>query len=124
LEPVGVATRQSTDVVALADARITEAVRFVRENADQRITVDDLLRVVPMSRTAFEKRFRAALGCTPHEHIQRVRIQRVKSLLVTTDLTLAAIAERAGFEHADYMGVAFKRAVGTSPGVFRNNNRG
>ena len=123
LAPVGVATRQSTDVVALADSKIAEAIRFIRDHANERITVDELLRVVPMSRTTFERRFKQSLNCTPHEYILRVRIQLVKTLLSTTDLTLAAIAERTGFEHGDYMSVAFKRAVGVSPGAFRKENR-
>jgi LacI family transcriptional regulator len=85
--------------------------------------VEDVLRVVPMSRTVFERRFKRALNCTPHEHILAVRIKRVKSLLTTTDLTLSAIAERAGFEHSEYMSVAFKRATGVSPGAYRSRNR-
>ena len=123
LEPVGIATRQSTDVIALDDPRIAQAVRYIREHASQRITVDDILRVVPMSRTVFERRFKHALRCTPHEHILAIRIKQVKSLLTTTDLPLSAIAERAGFEHAEYMSVAFKRATGVSPGAYRSRSR-
>jgi LacI family transcriptional regulator len=123
LEPLGIATRQSTDVIAVTDPRIAQAVRYIREHASQRITVDDILRVVPMSRTVFERGFKRALNCTPHEHILAVRIKQVKSLLATTDLTLSAIAERTGFEHAEYMSVAFKRATGVSPGAYRSRSQ-
>lgn len=123
LEPVGIATRQSTDVVALSDARLSQAVRFIREHACERVTVEDILRAVPMSRTVFERRFKQALNCTPHEHILRVRLNHVKTLLSTTDLPLAAIAERAGFEHAEYLSVVFKRATGVTPGLFRIRSR-
>jgi LacI family transcriptional regulator len=123
LEPVGVATRQSTDVVALDDPKLSQAVRFIREHACGKLTVDDVLRAVPMSRTAFERRFKEALRCTPHEHILRVRLNHVKNLLTTTDLTLSAIAERSGFEHSEYMSFAFKRNTGISPGAFRTKNK-
>jgi LacI family transcriptional regulator len=123
LEPVGIATRQSTDTVAVSDARISQAVRFIREHASERITTEDILRAVPMSRTVFERRFKQALHCTPHEHVLNVRLKLVKSLLATTDLSLALIAERTGFEHAEYLSVAFKRATGVTPGVFRTKNR-
>ena len=123
LEPLGIATRQSTDVIALDDPRIAQAVRYIREHANTRLTVDDILRVVPMSRSVFERRFKRALNRTPHEHILAVRITRVKSLLATTDLTLSAIAERTGFEHAEYMSVAFKRATGVSPGAYRSRRQ-
>jgi LacI family transcriptional regulator len=123
LEPLGVASRQSTDVVALDDPRLAQAVRFIRESAGRNITVNDVLKAVPMSRTIFERRFKQALGRTPHEHILRTRIGRVKSLLATTNLTLSAIAERSGFEHVEYLNVAFKRVEGVSPGAYRRQSQ-
>jgi LacI family transcriptional regulator len=119
LEPIGIATRQSTDVVALTDAQISKAVRFIRERACEGITVDDVLRAVPMSRTVFERRFKKLLNRTPHDQILRVRIERVRTMLANTDLTLAQIAERTGFGHIEYLSVAFKRATGESPSRFR-----
>jgi LacI family transcriptional regulator len=123
LEPVGIATRQSTDVIALDDPRMAQAVRFIRESACRHITVEDVLKAVPMSRTVFERRFKQALNCTPHEHISRTRIGLVKTLLATTELTLAAIAERTGFEHVEYLNVAFKRVEGVSPGAYRRRSQ-
>ena len=123
LDPIGIATRQSTDVVNLTDARMSQALRFIREHAADGITVDEVLRAVPMSRTVLERRFKRLLNCTPHDQIIRVRIERVKELLASTELTLAQIAERAGFGHAEYMSVAFKRLTGVSPGAFRARNR-
>ena len=119
-EPLGVATRQSTDVVAVTDAQISKAVRFIREHACEGISVDDVLRAVPMSRTVFQRRFKRLLKRTPHDHILRVRIERVKTLLASTNLTLAEIAERTGFEHLEYLSVAFKRTVGDSPSRYRH----
>jgi len=122
LEPIGVATRQSTDVVALTDARISKAVRFIREHACEGITVEDVLRAVPMSRTVFERRFKRLLNRTPHDQILRVRIERVKAMLANTELTLAQIAERTGFGHIEYLSVAFKRATGVSPSGYRTRH--
>jgi LacI family transcriptional regulator len=124
IEPTGVAARQSTDVVAVADNRISAAVRFVREHATANIDVSDLLRAVPMSRTLLERKFKAFLGCTPREHIQRVRLDRVKSMLLTTDLAVSAVAELAGYQHTEYLSVAFRRATGLTPSEFRIRNQG
>jgi LacI family transcriptional regulator len=123
-EPVGVATRQSTDVVAVTDVQISKAIRFIREHACDGITVDDVLHAVPMSRTVFERRFKKLLNRTPHDQILRVRIERVKTLLVGTNLTLQQIAERTGFGHIEYLSVAFKRAVGDPPSSYRKRERG
>ena len=119
IEPLGVATRQSSDVVAVEDPQISAAVRFIREHAVEGIRVDDVLRAVPMARTLLERRFRQCLNCSPHEHILKVRLDRVKVMLAATPLSLAAIAERTGFEHPEYLSVAFKRVVGLTPSQYR-----
>src|SRR5690606_40800105 len=55
--PLGVATRQSTDVVAVADKHISTAIRFIRERACTGITVADVVKQVPLSRRILETRF-------------------------------------------------------------------
>ena len=121
--PIGVATRQSTDVVAVEDRGIAMAMRFIREHACEGINVKDVLRAAPQSRRSLESRFQRFFGRTPHEEILRVQLSRVKQLLVQTDLPLAEIAERAGFTHVEYLSVAFKKSVGMPPSQFRIQNR-
>jgi LacI family transcriptional regulator len=121
--PVGVATRQSTDVVAVPDRRIAAAVRFIRENACGGLGVGALLKAVPMSRTLLERRFKHFLGRTPYEQIQRARMDRARELLATTDLPIADVAERAGFSGAEYLSAAFKARTGLSPRQFRLHPR-
>lgn len=121
--PLGVVTRSSTDVLALDDAEVSAAVRYIRLHALEGIKVGDVLRVVPLSRRVLEARFRKLLGRTPHEEIVRVQMERVRQLLVETDLPLAAIAGRTGFKHVEYLSVAFKRATGQSPSHYRAAQR-
>jgi LacI family transcriptional regulator len=118
-EPVGVAARQSTDVVAVDDRHVAEAVRFIREHACDGIAVADVLRQVPLSRRVLEQRFRRRLGRTPHGHILQVKLDRVKRLLLETDLPLAVIAERTGFAHVEYLSVAFKKHAAVPPSAYR-----
>lgn len=121
--PIGVAARQSTDVVAVRDEKVSAAVRFIREHANSNIVVGDVLRALPMSRTLLERKFKECLGCTPHEHIQNTRMERVKTLLATTTLPIATVAERMGFEHVEYLSVAFRRATGFAPRDYRARHR-
>ncbi|MDB6122658.1 MAG: xylR 3 [Pedosphaera sp.] len=123
ITPLGVATRQSTDVLAIDDRHIARATRFIREHAHEQINIEDVLKVVPLSRRIFESRFKKILGHTPHEEIIRVRMNRVKELLTETELNLAVIAERTGFEHVEYLSTAFKKKVGLSPNQYRAQNR-
>jgi LacI family transcriptional regulator len=123
IPPLGIATRQSTDVLAIDDRNVARALHFIREHAFEGIKVKDVLKAVPHSRTLLESRFKKLLGRTPHEEILRVRLNRVKELLVETDLPLEQIAERAGFPHVEYLSVAFRREVGMPPSQFRAQNR-
>lgn len=119
IPPVGVQTRQSTDVMAIDDPHIATAVRFIRQHACSGIQVRDLLRVVPLSRRVLDSRFKERIGRTPHEEIMRIRMERAKMLLLETKLPLSAVAKRTGFNYIEYFSEAFKRHMGTTPGKYR-----
>lgn len=123
ITPLGVATRQSTDVIAIEDRQIAEAVRFIREHACEAIGVEEVMRVAGMSRTLLERRFRRLLGRSPYEEVLRVKLQRAKQLLARTDLTIAEIAERAGFGNAEYLSASFRKRTGMSPREYRRRER-
>ncbi|EKJ98963.1 xylose operon regulatory protein [Rhodopirellula baltica SH28] len=123
IEPLGVATRQSTDVLAIKDPEIAAAVRFIRDHCCDGINVQDVVKKVPLSRRVFESRFLALMGRTPHQEITRRRIERVRYLLIETDLTLVQISRRTGFQNHEYMSVAFRRAMGHPPATYRRKFR-
>ena len=56
---------------------------------------------------------------TPKGEILRVRLDRVSRLLAESDLSLAEVAEKAGFDHPEYMNRLFKGKKGITPGEFR-----
>ena len=119
IEPIGVATRPSTDVLAIDDRIVTTALSFIRQKACGGLTVDDVVRTAHASRSQLEKKFRRYLGRSPQAEIRRVQVAKIKQLLVETDYPLKKISEMAGFEHVEYMSVVFKRLTGDSPGGFR-----
>ncbi|MCO8121699.1 DNA-binding transcriptional regulator [Stieleria sp. TO1_6] len=122
MEPIGIATRQSTDVLAIEDVDVAAAMRFIRDHSCEGINVHDVLKEVPLSRRVLEKRFQEIVGRTPHQEITRRRIERIRQLLIDTDLTLHQIAQRTGFQNEEYMSVAFRRAMNIPPGQFRREN--
>lgn len=117
--PSGIATRQSTDVLAITDEWVARAVRFIRDHACEGIKVDDILREVPMARRSLERRFNDLLGRSIHSEIARLQLERAKTLLRDTNLSLDQIAEKAGFHHPEYMSAVFKKQIGITPGKFR-----
>jgi LacI family transcriptional regulator len=118
IPPVGVVTRQSSDILAVPDPKIATALRYIRENACMGIRVSDVLRHCPMARRVLETRFRKLLGRTPREEILRVQLNRVKELLIGTEMPVWQIADRTGFE-PEYLSVVFKQQTGIAPSEYR-----
>ena len=123
LPPLGIAIRQSTDVLAIDDPLVVAAVRQIRDHACDGIKVTDVVRALQTTRRVLENRFTKRVGHTPHEEIARVQFRRVEQLLRETELSLAAIATRAGFKHTEYMTVAFTKRHGMPPSRWRQQRR-
>ena len=123
IAPTGVAVRHSTDVVAVGDPAVSKALRFIRLHALERISVGDILKFVPVSRTLLERRFRALLGRSPYEEIQLIRLRKAKELLVESKLTVAEISEKVGYSSPEYLSAVFKKKVGRSPRAFAASER-
>lgn len=123
IEPAGVITRSSTDVLAMADREVATAVRFIRQHATDHITVEDVLDQIPLSRSTLERRFCKIIGRSPKAEILRIRLDRAKQLLAETDYSLLAIAQMTGFTHAEYLSVVFKQKFKQTPGQFRTGNK-
>jgi LacI family transcriptional regulator len=121
IEPRGILTRMSTDVLATEDQAVIRAVKFIRAHACERIRVGDVLKHVRMSRGALEPRIKQVLGRTIYQEIQRVQIERVKELLASTAAPLKQVAHQAGFNYPEYMMRVFRRATGQTPAQYRRN---
>jgi LacI family transcriptional regulator len=123
VQPLETVTRQSSDTLAVADSRVGMALRLIRENAPSGMRIDDIAREVGLSRSVLQRRFRATLHCSIHQEILNVRIRHARELLATTEISLAAVAEQAGFKHQEYLGAVFRARVGKTPAQVREDAR-
>jgi LacI family transcriptional regulator len=123
LEPVSVVARRSSDVLAIDDPLVAEAVRWIRAHVNQRLTVTMVARAVGGGRQRLERRFRAVLARTVQEEIRRAHVEAAKELLGSTHVGLPEVAKRSGFTNAALLSVAFQRELGMPPGVYRRRVR-
>lgn len=119
IPPLGIVTRRSTEVLAMEDRRLAAGLRFIRERAFDRITMNEAARAAGMSRRVFERRFARQVGRTPKAEALRLRLERVKQFLTDTDWSLDEIAGRTGFKYGEYLHTVFTRKLGITPGKFR-----
>lgn len=119
LPPVGIATRRSTDVLAIDEPDVVAAIRFVRENHSRVINVSDVLEKVPVSRRWLERRVREAIGVTLGAEIRRVRVERAKRLLIETRHSIADVASYSGFTDIRHIENSFRAELAMTPTEFR-----
>ena len=111
--------RQSSDIVAVEGPEVAAAIRFIRSHAKEPISVDDVLRKVPISRRAMGQRFIRIVGRSPKMEIIRLRTEQAKILLAETSLPIFQISSRLGFPSQEVFSVFFHRQLGQAPSEFR-----
>lgn len=119
LEPTGIITRQSTDMIAVEDAEVVKALRFIQLHAKQGIQVRNIVEASSISRRSLQQRFRTILGRSIYEEIRRVRMNQVAELLLQTNLTVQQIAQELDFQDIHHISRAFRKVKGMTPSVFR-----
>jgi LacI family transcriptional regulator len=119
VSPTHTITRQSTDILATEDSEVAGAIRYIRQNANRAIQVDDVVNVVTVSRRGLERRFRKVLNRSVLDEIKRVRIDLVAKMLVETNLSVSQIALKLGYSGAENIARYFRQEKGISPIVYR-----
>jgi LacI family transcriptional regulator len=120
--PTSIITRQSTDIRFLEDAVVAEALEFLQQHLPDRIDPVALAKHMHLSRNMLDIRFRRAIDRSIHGEIKRMRLDVVRRLLATTDLSAKTIARRSGYSSVEYMTTDFRRVVGRTPGAYRRAN--
>jgi LacI family transcriptional regulator len=120
--PSGVKVRESTDALAVVDPMVAAALRYMWDNIDIDLGSNDLARAVGTSRRTLERAFRAHLGSSIRSELLRRRIDQLKLLLRTTDISIADLAPLVGFTSPQYLCNAFRRSTGISPRRYRQTS--
>ncbi len=94
---------------------------YVDTHYSENITMNDLSAVTGLSPDYMTRKFKSALHMTPSEYVRKFRIARAMELLCTTELSVAAVAERTGFSDVSLFSRVFKQAVGLPPASYRKN---
>jgi LacI family transcriptional regulator len=119
VNPTHIVPRRSTSLLAVEDEHLAKALRFIRDRVRESPSVESVARAGGISRRALEKRFRDSFGRSVLDEIRRVRTDQIARLLVETELPVAQIAERLGFEDVQHIARYFRSAKSMSPLAYR-----
>jgi AraC-like DNA-binding protein/mannose-6-phosphate isomerase-like protein (cupin superfamily) len=106
-------SRASQSVGAGEDVR--RAVAYVERHFREPLTLADVAGVAHLSPNYFSERFRATTGTSFQTYLQNRRLQFGRSLLASTDLSVADVCHAAGFNSLSHFGRAYRRRYGESP---------
>ena len=124
MEPLSVVTRESTGYDAMRDPAIARALRFIHSEAARRnIGVADVVQAAGCSRRYVEQHFRSQLSASVRDVILRTKLERVRSLLEESNLSIGEIAAQCGNMNESHLAVLFKKATGLSMSDYRKQNR-
>ncbi|MCX6594235.1 MAG: AraC family transcriptional regulator [Acidobacteria bacterium] len=103
----------------LGDPQLARALTAIHRAPEKPWTVEQLAAEAGLSRSGFAARFSLLVGQTPAEYLTAWRMHRGAELLRKTQLGLAEISLRAGYESEAAFSRAFRRVHGIAPGRFR-----
>ncbi len=123
LPPLSVVTRGSTGYDAMKNPAIARAVTFIRSHAATgSVSVPAVARAAGCSRSYLDKHFRSGLGLSVREAVLRERIERVKTLVSSTNQTMTEIAADCGFARDSHLARLFKETTGLTMRQWRREN--
>ena len=123
ISPERIVERHSTDLIAVGDRVVADALRYIRENAHRPIQVDDVSRAAHVARRTLETRFRRLLSVSVHDSIRKERIRRACRLLKETDMLIEELAHACGYTTRERFNQAFKLEMQDTPSRYRNTLR-
>lgn len=82
--------------------------------------LDEVAQRLLISPSGLRKKFRDAVGVSPAHYRMRQRVENAKQLLLSTDLSMRAIAERCGFCDEAYFHKVFCKVAGVTPTAYRS----
>jgi AraC-like DNA-binding protein len=105
------------------DGRIGRAIAAVLDRPAAPHAVTSLAKEAGMSRSAFAREFKAALGLTPMDYVARVRLNLAHRLLLSTGIAVETIAATVGFNSRSHFSRLFREHYGTDPSSFRRTGK-
>jgi LacI family transcriptional regulator len=123
LPPRSITVRHSSDVFAVEDADVRQALRLIQARGCSGLVAADVATAVGLPRRLLDRKFQRFLGRTIHDELLRMKLAEAKRLLVETDEKLLVVSAHAGFSHAAQLCNVFKAAVGVPPMQFRKAAR-
>ena len=108
----------------LSSSFIEEAVKYVQNNYQNSICLEDIAKNCGVSKVHLSRSFKEKVGIGLNEYISIYRLKTAKELLLTRDkMSICEVAFDCGFNDSNYFSWLFKKTYGVTPSQYRKNTR-
>ena len=101
---------------------VSLAIRFMKENLSQSLTLSDLAKKSDLSASHFSLLFRKKMGVAPIHYFNQLKIQKSCQYLYFTKSSIKDICQQLGFDDPYYFSRLFKKCMGVSPYHYRKTH--
>ena len=119
INPIRIELRQSTEKYNIDDPYVLKMVKYIEAHAEQELRIEYLASQIPLSRRNLELKFKRAMGTSIYQYVLRCRVNRLANLLLSTNRSLADIADESGFRDYNNVSRIFRKFMGCSPLEYR-----
>ncbi|HES59706.1 MAG: DNA-binding transcriptional regulator [Calditrichaceae bacterium] len=119
VSPSHIIQRQSSDGLAINDPDVSQAIFYIRQNAKNKILVNDVVKSTKLNRRTLERRFKQQINRTIYEEIRRARIELISKMLIETNMSITEISSFFNFTDTEHISRYFKLEKRIGPRQFR-----
>jgi AraC family transcriptional regulator len=91
----------------------------MHDNFSRELSLGEIAAAAYLSEYHFARLFKRITGVTPNAYLASLRIDHARRLLAETDLSVAEIGERVGYQSPSHFGKVFRHLTDTTPTAFR-----
>lgn len=101
---------------------VRDAIIYIRDNYCDKLGLSQISKRLGVNKAYLCRIFKQETGDNLTDYINKVRIEKAKELIVSTNYKVYEVAEKVGFTNAQHFTNVFKKITGQNPLQFRNNN--
>lgn len=118
-------------VIELVDKEEVEALKnpverirwMIEREYNKELKLEDIAGELGYNSAYIGKQFKKVVGSTFNQYLDKVRLQKAKSMLKTSDYKIYEIADLVGYSSSDYFTLKFRKYEGMSPKEYRSNTK-
>lgn len=108
---------------AEGDSVLNRVINYIQKNyVSENLSIKEVAKATYITPAYLGRLFKKSIGYSFTEYVNRVRVDKAKTMLRKTDQTTEMIAKNVGFKERSYFCKVFKKYVGLSPNEYRRQN--